>query len=236
MWAYISFIIICTTLRFIVDYPLWNAIVIAITTSSVFFAIEDLFSSLSSSLGSSIDIAENFLFESKEKNNKDLVFFEQVDKKAELYSGSKNDITSIKRSFDSVKVKAKEMEQELIDFEEGLKIKKKAKTKLRKTANIFAYLGFLCLLCVMIFTSNVNLSPLVQDIFTVVPFVTILITQQINTKASVLIKKEMSESKTVLLKQDEVRQSLLGSEEKFNYLINLIEESEKDSEVMNYAD
>lgn len=46
MWAYICFIVIATILRLFTSYVLWQAIVVAVTVSGIFFALEQLFSVL----------------------------------------------------------------------------------------------------------------------------------------------------------------------------------------------
>ena len=46
MWAYITFIIISIVLRLFVNYSLWTPTVIAVSISCVFFAVEDLLTSL----------------------------------------------------------------------------------------------------------------------------------------------------------------------------------------------
>ena len=236
MWAYITFILLCSIIRVFADFSLWSPIVLAITISGVFFAIEDLFSSLANSLKGSIDIADNFIVHVRENINKDLKFCEKVENITELYNGTEHDLSDVKKSFAPLFLKVHEMDDELSKFETRNINNKKKRKKICRIANIFAYIGFLCLLFILVIASFVNIPTIIQDVVTVVPFAIILITHQINSNTTERLKKESLDSQDALNKHLAATNKLLESEEKFNYLINLIEKAEEDSEVMNYAD
>lgn len=236
MWAYISFIIISIILRMFVDFELWESIILAITTSGIFFAIEDLYVSLSRALGSSIEIAESFISEAREKINKDLAFFAVIDEKTMILKNTKHDISDIQCSIKPFKEFSQEMNKCVCDFEEQLSIKKKSKNRYEKIANIFTYLGFLCLLCTMIIASFVTVPILIQELLTVLPFAIILITQQVNNNASERINNETISSKNALQMQESARNELNKYKNKFDYLINLIEENKQNTEENNNAD
>lgn len=230
MWAYITFILLCSILRIFVEFSLWNPIVLAITVSGVFFAIEDLFSSLANSLKGSIDIADNFILHAREISNRDLNFCHKIESVTETYNGTEHDLSGVKKSFAPIILKVSEMDKEISKFESRNISNKKKQKKLCRIANIFAYIGFLCLLSILVVTSFTNVPSIVQEVITVIPFAIILITHQINSNTTERLKRETLDSQDVLNKQLIATNKLLESEEKFDYLISLIEGNVIESE------
>lgn len=72
MWAYITFMVLSCIVRSITDFSMWTPIVIAITISSMFFAIEELFSSVSGMYGRLNEIREHGISDIKEKFQQDV--------------------------------------------------------------------------------------------------------------------------------------------------------------------
>lgn len=233
MWAYITFILLCSILRLFVNFELWTAIVLAITVSGVFFAIEDLFSSLANSLKGSIDIADNFILHAREVSNRDLIFCKKIENLTAKYNSEEHDLSDVKKSFEPIVQKIHIMDEEISKFENRNNNYKKKQKKFCRIANIFAYIGFLCLLSVLVVASSVDIPSVAQEIVTVIPFAIILITHQINSNTAERLKKETIESQDVLNKQLMATNKLLESEEKFDYLISLIEGQEVDIEEDN---
>ena len=235
MCAYIVFIILCVILRIFIDFPLWNSIVLAITTSSILFAFEDLFMSLSQSLSNSVDIAESFIAEAHENVVKDLSFFAKMDEQVKLHEYTENDISELQCGLNPAKIKVQEMNQFINNFEKSTSNKKRTQNRCKKIANIFAFLGFFCLLSTMIITSLTTVPMLLQEIFTVLPFAVILITQQIKNIGAERISNETILSKKALKAQETARNELMNYEGQFDYLINLIDELEQKTEETNHA-
>ena len=225
MWAYISFIVICVCVRLFVEFSLWTSIVLAIAISGVFFAIEDLFGTLTGFLDDFIVISQNFTCRAKENINEDLAFISKVKEKTKLLELEGKDISSIHNSFMPIKLKAEEMNSILEMFERKLNKTKRTKNISEKMTLIFAYLGFLCLLSLMILLSYINVPILMQEIVTVFPFAVILITKQVSEWANERLKEEMTNSQEVIEKYDIVRSKLIEANEKFEYLLNLVETS-----------
>ena len=110
MWAYISFIFVCIILRMNWAFPLWGAVVIAITISSVFFATEDLLSSVARFLQETCDVADKFIETAKKGIAKDREFLDKIGKNAELLKNEEYNISDVNISFDSVRNWVSELE------------------------------------------------------------------------------------------------------------------------------
>lgn len=89
MWAYITFVFFCIVLRIFWSFPLWGAVVLAITISSMFFAVEDICSSIARFSKETCDIADNFILTARKEISKDLEFLTTVDEKADIYQDKK---------------------------------------------------------------------------------------------------------------------------------------------------
>lgn len=223
MWAYITFIVICVCVRLFIDFSLWTPIVLAIAISGVFFAIEDLFETFTRFLDNYISVLHTFVFRARENINKDLAIIAKVDEKAKSLEVEGKDISSIQESFSLIKSKVEEMNGILQLFEEKLNQRKQARDKSKKMTSIFAYLGFLCLLGLMVLLSYFDVPILIQEIVTVFPFAVILITKQISEWATERLKQEMINSQNVIEKYDMARSKLLEAEDKFDYFVSLVE-------------
>lgn len=230
MWAYISFIFMGALARLFFDYSLWIPLVLAITLSSILFAIEDLFSSLEKALGDSCDIEDDFVLKARKRAENGLAFLKKVDKNASIYRGSKYDLSDIQSSFEPMKTHFVAIMQVISTFERDSQCKRKAQKRYQKISNCFTYLGFLLLFCTLIFATQITISPVAQDILTVLSFAIILITHQINSSKSREIKEEMINSQRALQTQADVHKDLSMSEERFDYLIELMENLANESE------
>lgn len=179
MWAYISFIIFSALLRIFVEFSLWSPIVLAITVSSVFFALEDLYTSLCHSLKDSIDIVDNFLSEERKKYDREMRYVAKLGRAISLYEDSIQDIMS-KDSYESFRDSYREADDIICSIEKGNEEKRNKIKIYQKATNTCAYLGFLCLFFTLIIANSLTVPEIVQEILTVVPFALILITRQIN--------------------------------------------------------
>lgn len=224
MWAYISFIVICSILRICINFFLWTPIVLAITVSSLLFAFEDLFTSIAKAITDSMNITVDFTTEARKKLKKDFDFFDKLDEKVTLHKNEEPDLIKLQASLESVRTSLSEMEQIIEKLEQDTKDDKCSLKKYRKAANVFTYLGFLLLFCVMVFASFIHIPLIIQEILTVVTFAVILITQQIYYKQLEKINDERTTSKAALEAQEQARNKLAESEKKFDHLIYIIED------------
>ncbi len=210
MWAYITFIFIALIVRIFCNYALWNSIVLAIATSGIFFAVEDFFSSLSNASSGSIEVLEKMSNGLKEKSKKESQAYTELIK--ELSEKNSDHTDKIK----SCAKKLAECVKEALEYsEKNIEKSKKREKKTKLFANVFAFIGFLCLLTVMIFTSFFEIPTLLQDILTVLPFAVILITQQFNNKFVEDHKEETDSVIRLFDNYDNLIETLYDANKKF---------------------
>lgn len=207
MWAYITAIYICVLVRAFVDYALWDSIVLAITVSCGFFAVEDFFSVGHSFLKESCDILKNYIIKAKTNSKEDRDFFEKLKKK--LVSDPKLEELNadMNNSYESLIALAKNTisNAELVERQIGA-----SRLKMKKydtIANILAYLGFLCLFCLVFFSPYIFVSDRLQEIITVMSFAIIMATQQLKQHFTLTIKKETEEYQE-MLRRDEMAKKM----------------------------
>jgi len=198
MWAYITFIGISVILRAILDFSLWNPIIFAITFSSMFFAIEDFFTLLYQTKKKSCDITDDFVTRARTKKEEALSFFLKLDESVEKYKDTECDLTKLQEKAITPKNRIKKV-LEIIDDLEKLNFEDRKKEKKFKIASyIFAYIGFLLLFVSLIVATLITVSPLIQEIITVVSFAIILITQQSNNHFLEKIEEENKRNNELL--------------------------------------
>lgn len=236
MWAYISFIIISALLRIFVEFSLWSPIVLAITASSVFFALEDLFASLYHFLKDSLDISNNFALEARKKYDRDMEILAKIDETISLYKDSQYDLSDINSTHEPMRKTLLEIGEIICSVERNNETKRSKLNKHKKAANCFAYFGFLCLFCTLIIASSITVPGIVQEILTVVPFAMILITQQLKSISAEKNRKHLNNSKDALKAYARTSEVLAESETKFDYMVSLISDIEKKEREANYAD
>ena len=78
MWAYISFIFVSICTRIHCEYSLWSPLVMAVTISSILFAIEDLSSSFEKKLNDSCNTLETFVIKARKETEKELESLQDV--------------------------------------------------------------------------------------------------------------------------------------------------------------
>ncbi len=233
MWSYISFVFICTISRLFFNFSLWNSVVLSITISSMFFSIEDLCRSLSMSLKRSLDIAEPLVSNVTESIDKDLLFFSKADEVMDKYTGTKFDFGEMREMFRGAKARAEKIKEDVNTlYEKSIKGRKSEK-RYANAADIFVYLGFLCLFCTLIITSFITIPNLLQQILTVTSFTIILITQQLNNSTSERIAKVDEESRGVSTSQQEARESVQMLEKKFYEIVEAIEVNQENEKPLH---
>ena len=128
--TYIYIIIFSIILRCFIDYELWGPIVLAVTISSILFAVEDVFRSLSLFLHNLHEIAHTFVNEARRKTTKDLEMLYVLNKKANDYKDCDNHMDQV--------IEIIEERKKLIDriIEEINKIELDSKEKFKLQKNI----------------------------------------------------------------------------------------------------
>lgn len=244
MWAYITFVFMAIIMRLCFDYPLWTPLVLAVTISSVLFAVEDLFASLAKTLSDTCDNIENFVSIARGKMEKALssienelaslekvlVFLEETSAALEKTSKSANDIENLvhkvsgtKKTTEKNKVRLTGMIQNLSDIEQKAINDRRLQKRYSEYANFLAYLGFLILFFVLILAPFTTISTATQDEFTVFSFFVILITRQISIDKSMKIKDDMLTFQNFVQSQEELEADISDIEKIYNSIIELIE-------------
>lgn len=236
MWAYIIFIFIAIGFRFSSDYSLWTPLVIAITISSILFSVEDLFISLAKLSSNLCDIQENFTPTAREMVERSLAFYEEASKKTKAFEHTEYDLSGLQSSGEHNIATLKKMIQRISDLENQATSGRKEQSKFQKIATIFAFLGFLCLFCTLIIASEITISTVAQEIFTVFSFSVILITHQINIVKSMKINDYMVNIQDIQQQQKEADEHLSLTMKQYNELIELLEDcSNAPMEELNHA-
>lgn len=226
MWAYITFIIASALLRIFVDFYLWNPIVLAITVSGIFFALEDLFASLYHSSKDNLEIVDSFISEIRKKDDKERRVLEKMGEAITLYEDSIQDVIS-KDLYESLRRGYQETYELICLLEKGNKEKRNELNTYKKAAAFWSFFGFLCLFCTLIIATSLAVPEIVQEIFTVVPFALILITRQLNGILSEKNGGTLDKCKSVLESQDRNNKTIAEVEEMFDDFVNHIADSEQ---------
>ena len=237
MWAYISFIMFAILLRLFNEFLLWRPIVLAITVSSVFFALEDLFASLYHSLKDFLDIANSLTSEVRKQNDKDMGFLAKIDRAIPLLKESQYDVTNINYIAEATRKELLELDELICSIDKEIQTKTNTLYHYNKIAIVSAFIGFLCLFCTLIVATSLFIPEIAQEILTVMPFALILLTQQIKIISSKQNKKNLANKKSIL--EAEVRTDKI-IDDTLQILDDLIEncmsEREKKQEVTTDAD
>lgn len=235
MWAYITFIGISVALRLFFDYTLWNPIVFAITFSSMFFAIEEFFGLLYQTKKKSCDITESFVTKARAKREDALSFFLKLDESAKKYKDSKYDLSELQEAATIPKSRIEKTLEMISDLEKLNSEDREKEKKFKIAAHIFAYIGFLLLFVSLIVATLITVSPLIQEIITVVSFAIILITQQSNNHFVDKIEEENKRSSELLHRIIEDSDGWLELKNKFEKIIECIEDNISTTEDINNA-
>ena len=203
MWAYITFMVLSCIVRLIADFSMWSPIVIAITVSSMFFAIEDLFSSISGMYERLNEIRDTCISGIKENFQQDIAVEGRI---AQAYEENKDleaELRKLFPHFEKLQNYNSEIEINIAGIEADIAKGKKIHKTCHWASIAFAYLGFLLLFMSMILVSFVEISVEIQELITVVSFAIVLATNQVSNIASEYVKKEENATNHVLSSYDE---------------------------------
>lgn len=236
MWAYITFIGISVILRVILDFTLWNPIIFAITFSSMFFAIEDFFTLLYQTKKKSCDITDDFVTRARTKKEEALSFFLKLDENVEKYKDAEYDLTKLQEKALAPKNRIKKALGIIDDLEKLNSEDREKEKKFKIAAHIFAYIGFLLLFVSLIVATLITVSPLIQEIITVVSFAIILITQQSNNHFLEKIEEENKRNNELLHRIVEESDEWLVIKDNFEVFLERIENNLLNTEDIDNAD
>lgn len=224
MWAYITFIGMCIIARIIRPYSLWQPIVIAITISSTFFAIEDLYSSKFRYLQDSCRIAEEFFTKIRAKSDDETATILEIGTKLEHLKEKSGKISALISKHASIKERFALNRKWIEAFGEGIKKKRKKQVYYHRVACVFAFIGFLLFFCTMVLANYVTVPAAAQEGLTVISFAVILVTQQRNLSFQEKIKNETLSIQEALKARERMDDTLNLYKVKLGHLENLVEE------------
>lgn len=194
--------ILCCIVRCITDFSMWSPIVVSITISSMFFAIEDLFSSISKMYGRLNKIRAQGVSDLKYKFQQDVEAESRVTKVYEENKDIAPELKTLFTHFEKVQSYNEEIETLITSLERDNEKSKKTYKVCHITSIIFSFLGFLLLFASMILVSFVDVSIKTQELITVLSFAIILATSQISSSAAENVKKEEDATAHVLKSYD----------------------------------
>lgn len=223
MWAYITVMFISCVVRAFSDFTMWSPIVVSITISSIFFAIEDLLSSVSGMYNNLYEIHGGVVKEARRKLEQDISITVRMKEKYDQYKNQIPNLKDYSSAIEKISGYNDEISHIICDIENDCKHYRKLHNVYRIFSGLLAYLGFFFLFGIMIFMSFHPVSAKVQEISTVISFGLILATQQVNLIAADHIKEDEKESAHVLEAYEEAVEGTREMEEKFSKMINLIE-------------
>lgn len=225
MRAYIIFIFVCLCVRPFWGYPLWGSVVLAITLSSIFFAIEDLKALCAQTLKEQCDIGDDYIISSKVEISQN----EKLIEKVNLFvkeKGGEYDLTDLQKYFDEKKDTVSKIIEHNEEIEKVIKIKRSSQKKYEKDAEKFLFMGYFVLFCTLIFSPEA-VPTLFQEMLSVLSFGIILATQQRKDKYAKIIENEIKNSNKVLDAQEMARQDRIQREIWFSQFSDYIESREK---------
>lgn len=180
MWAYISFIMISALFRVFNEFSLWKPIVLAITVSSIFFALEDLFASRCRSLMEFSNILNTFLLEARKKYNANMELVAKMDDKILMLKDSHYNLTDTISLFQAMKEQLHELNESFCSRQRENEEREIRLKQYEKMEILWTYLGFLCLFCTLIVATKFTISNTAQEILTAITFAVILTTHQLD--------------------------------------------------------
>lgn len=132
MGAYIAFVFLCLIIRAFGEYPMWNAIVAAVTFSSAFFAYADFFFGYSKSLSDTCDVAEEFICVTKKRLYAETKSFEEMNAQMDSIPKEKFDFSELRETIIPIQKKHDDMELWIEGYADDIKEKQKK----RRTINL----------------------------------------------------------------------------------------------------
>ena len=205
VWAYIACVLGSVILRLFTAYPMWGTLVFAITVSSVLFSVGELLDSCAKALQTSHKMNESFIFQARQKTKADSDALKGYIDKLERYESAD---PVLQRGLVDIYQKCDDR-MNTIDVIEKFTIQKVRKRKILDTsATACSFLGFFVLFGLLLTATLFTLPVLVQEIITVLSFLVILLTQQLNIRAQLKAEVQEAEWKKVQESHDEVQESV----------------------------
>lgn len=227
MGAYIAFVFLCFIIRAFVEYPMWNAIVAAVTFSSAFFAYADFFFGYSKSLSDTCDIADEFIGVTKKRLNAETKSFEEINRQMDSIPKEKYDFSEMRETILPIQNKHDEMEVWIEGYATDIQEKRNKAKNNKFIADILTFLGFLVFLCILVFLPITDAVVDAQDILSVLGFAVILLSNLNGAIQEEKLEKDKIESQSAKERYEECRIKLREMRELVDRLVKEIEATEE---------
>lgn len=231
MGAYIAFVFLCFVIRLFEEYPMWNAIVAAVTFSSAFFAYADFFFGYSKALSDTCDIANEFICATKKRLNAETKSFEEINAQMDRIPKEIFDFSELRETITPIQKKHDDMETWLTGYSENIKQKQKKAKSNKFIAEVLTFLGFLVFLCILVFLPITVAAVEAQDILSVLAFAVILLSNLNGSIQAAKLEKDKVESQNAKKNYEECRIKLKEMRELINRLVKEIESTGEKQEV-----
>ena len=170
--SYTIFIFICLIVKCFWSYPLWGTIVAAITTASCILSCADITEVVSTEYGKDVKDFEPLLDSALDKCNYYEEFYSKH--KASLEQKKDNVIANILLESPGV---LEDTKKQLIEIQNGLKLKKCVSNICKKVSGPLIVLGYLSFFCTVTFEPINGFLVPIQDYLTVFAFGILMLTQ-----------------------------------------------------------
>lgn len=227
MGAYIAFVFLCFIIRAFVEYPMWNAIVAAVTFSSAFFAYADFFFGYSKSLSDTCDIADEFIGVTKKRLNAETKSFEEINSQMDSIPEEKFDFSEMRETILPIQNKHDEMEVWIEGYVADIQDKRKKAKNNKFIADMLTFLGFLVFLCILVFLPITDAVVDAQDVLSVLAFAVILLSNLNGAIQEEKLEKDRIESQGAKERYEECRIKLREMRELIDRLVKEIEATEE---------
>ena len=202
MWTYIVAIILCSVYRTSQEISSWSAVVLAVTVSSMFFALEDLLISINQILQESNSYAERYIAEVKSSLDKECDILARVSNKITHVTKSKEKIERIHRMHSSFDESIGKVRSQIQEYEKHINVSNKFIKNYHWFEYMAAFSGFFSIFLIMFFPEKIQVSAVNQEQLTVLSFAVVLITRQINQYVAEKITRN-TEAIALLMEQRE---------------------------------
>lgn len=198
MCAYILFIIFSALVRLYWNFPMWNALVSAVTISSFFFAFADDCAVAADDMKQSIKIRRRYIDTAKKEIDFMIRRAEEKRRKCQLAvdDDRRGKIEAELTEIDENIKMALECRDIIKEVEIDLEKDQKKVSKNEKKASALALVGFFAFFCVMSFQTLNAITTQIQDYLSVCAFALILLTQYVSG-----IRRENNERNEAKLEQ-----------------------------------
>ena len=228
MSAYIAFVILCFVVRIYHDeFPMWNAIVAAVTISSAFFAYADFFFCYYKALSDACDVADEFIYMTKKRLNAETKSFVEINNLMESIPKGKFDFSEMKETIIPIQNKHDEMELWIEVYVNDTQEKRKRAKNNKFLAEMLTFFGFFVFLCILVFMPITSAVVEMQDVLSVLAFAVILLSDLNGTIKAEKLEKDKIKSENAKRSYEECRRQLKKMKKMINKLVKKIEATEE---------